>query len=67
MAKSTVPASPCILTRSYLRRLESEGVRKLSASHLKEVRRLERAFSRARAEIAAQPGSLLSRVTGGAL
>jgi hypothetical protein len=49
-----------------VQRLQREGVKKWSSSHLKEVERLDRAYEAARAEVDARPGSLMSQVKAGA-
>ena len=59
------PSPRTILGRGFVRRLELEGIKKFTASHLKEVERLDRAYEKARAEVDARPGSLLSQAMGG--
>lgn len=60
--RSSVSLAPrTLLSRGYVRRLELEGVKKFTASHLKMVRKLDAAYEEARAEVDALPGSLMSQ------
>lgn len=60
------PRPSSLLGRLYVARLRREGVRKLSASNLKEVERLDAQWARVREERIARGDSLLCRVRGAA-